>query len=210
MKKYAIGIVFLISCLLSSCTKATSTEPGGSSLDTMHTEVAATLTKQVTNIPPTVTLPPDFTATIRNTITLFPTLTPMEITNTPVARENITPKPCDNAAYVSDVTIPDGSIMKPGEIFTKTWKIQNTGTCDWTTSYSIIFSYGNELDGGTTRIPSPVRSGNVGDISVNMVAPTTPGTYTGYWLMRNEVGDTFGEYVFVKIIVSGKTSTPEE
>jgi len=210
MKRYAIGIILLTCCFLSSCTKTTSTETEEASLNALHTEVAATLTKQVTIVQATATITPSMTATIFQTSTLFPTMTPMEITYTPVPRVNSTPILCDNAAYVSDVTIPDGSILKPGEKFTKTWKIQNTGTCDWTTAYSIIFSYGNELDGGTTKIPSPVRSGNVGEISVDMIAPTNPGTYVGYWLMRNEKGDTFGEYVFVKIIVPGETSTPDD
>ena len=38
---------------------------------------------------------------------------------------------CNNAAYVSDVTVADGDDMAPGETFTKTWELLNTGSCSW-------------------------------------------------------------------------------
>src|SRR6185295_11416560 len=38
---------------------------------------------------------------------------------------------CNNSVFVADITIPDGSVLKPGEDFTKIWRIQNTGNCRW-------------------------------------------------------------------------------
>src|SRR5512141_2699521 len=32
---------------------------------------------------------------------------------------------CNNSAFVADVTIPDGTVMKPGKDFVKTWSIKN-------------------------------------------------------------------------------------
>jgi len=44
----------------------------------------------------------------------------------------------NNALFVSDVTITDGTVLAPGEAFTKTWRFQNTGTCDWDEKYTIV------------------------------------------------------------------------
>mgnify|MGYP001814958231 FL=1 len=38
---------------------------------------------------------------------------------------------CLNAAYVSDVTIPDNTRFDGGEEFVKTWRVRNNGTCPW-------------------------------------------------------------------------------
>ena len=46
---------------------------------------------------------------------------------------------CDAAAFVRDVTIPDGTIVEPGRDFTKTWRLKNVGTCSWTTAYALVF-----------------------------------------------------------------------
>lgn len=47
-------------------------------------------------------------------------------TNTPIPPTN-TPQPCDQADFVQDVSIPDGTRMLPGQAFTKTWRLRNVG-----------------------------------------------------------------------------------
>ena len=37
--------------------------------------------------------------------------------------------------YVADVTIPDGTVMSPNAALVKTWKVKNSGTCDWDASF---------------------------------------------------------------------------
>ena len=95
---------------------------------------------------------------------------------------------CDNSAFVSDVTIPDGTMIKPGEKFTKTWRMYNSGTCNWTTSYKIAFDSGDAMGGATTVLPAQVNSGSQMDISVAMMAPTFNGTFKGNWRMQNATG----------------------
>jgi hypothetical protein len=51
------------------------------------------------------------------------------------ARPPLSPVPvsrCDAAAFVSDVTYPDGSDVTLGSTFTKIWRLKNVGTCTWT------------------------------------------------------------------------------
>ncbi len=42
--------------------------------------------------------------------------------------------------FVADISIPDGTIVAPGSIITKTWKLKNIGTCTITRDYKIVWS----------------------------------------------------------------------
>lgn len=100
---------------------------------------------------------------------------------------------CNLARLVQSVTIPDGTIMLPGEKFTKIWRIQNIGTCTWTTDYKITFVTGNQLGAESTyNLPNRVRPGERIDIAVPMITPTEKGTYAGHWMLCNESGGRFG------------------
>lgn len=118
-------------------------------------------------------------------------------------------KPCDNAAYVADVTIPDGTVMSPGQVFTKKWKLLNTGSCTWSTSYKVGFDSGTLMGGTPSFVTVPVPSGNQTDIAVSLTAPSTAGSYTGTWRMQNGAGQPFGSFITVVIAVgSSATVTP--
>ncbi len=106
-----------------------------------------------------------------------------------------TPEPaCTNQAqFVRDVTVPDGTRVDPGESFTKTWRLSNSGTCTWTTDYALVHSAGYSLLGQNVIVlPTEVEPGDLFDISVNMKAPMIEGSYEGFWKLRNEKGGFFG------------------
>jgi ABC-type amino acid transport substrate-binding protein len=120
-----------------------------------------------------------------------------------------TPPPaqiCDYMTFVADLTVPDGTQINPGQGFTKTWRIQNTGTCTWDASYTFAFVQGNAMSGQTQNINGSVAPGQTYDVSVNMTAPTTPGNYGGEWQMVNGQGVPFGTRVWVHIVVPGSTT----
>ena len=137
-------------------------------------------------------------AMTQNAPTAVPaTATPVPATSTPVRPTN-TAVPtavsyCDWVAFVKDVTIPDGTQLSTGEVFTKTWRLQNRGTCTWTPDYMLVFSGGDPM-GSTTavRLPGYVAPGQTVDVSVTLTAPTSTGYYTGYWMLRNPSGALFG------------------
>jgi len=108
---------------------------------------------------------------------------------------------CYNAAFVSDVTIPDGTEMKPGDTFTKTWEIQNTGTCDWNENFKITFVGGDLFGSDTTKTRRYIGAGNVVKISLKMVAPSGSGTVTSSWRMADDSGNLFGQIFTVKIVL---------
>lgn len=101
---------------------------------------------------------------------------------------------CDAAAFVTDVSIPDGTSLSGGAAFTKTWRVTNIGTCTWTTSYKLVFSGGDYMGASASsfNLPSNVLPGQTIDLSVNLTAPITSGTFSGYWKLRNAAGTDFG------------------
>jgi hypothetical protein len=114
-----------------------------------------------------------------------PTLLPLP-TSTPV---------CDRAAAGNpiDISIPDGTQLQPGQSFTKSWQLLNSGTCAWTTSYAIRFFYGELMSAPELLyLERDVRPGDQMIISVDLIAPTGPGTYQGNWKIQNATGQLFG------------------
>jgi len=114
-----------------------------------------------------------------------------------------------NATYVADVTVPDNTVFAPGKAFTKTWRMRNSGTCTWKTGTQLVFLSGNPMGGPTAAgIPSVVPDSNT-DVSVDLVAPSTPGTYRSTWQLQSPDGVRFGSQVYVQIIVPEPvTATP--
>jgi len=100
------------------------------------------------------------------------------------------------ASFVQDITVPDGTSFSPGQAFTKTWRLRNAGTCAWTSGYQLVFHQGASLgvpSGYAQSLTSGVVApGQTIDISVNLIAPMTAGTYRGYWRMREPGGLFFG------------------
>jgi hypothetical protein len=125
------------------------------------------------------------------------TVTPVPATSTSVPPTN-TPVPtavsyCDWVKFIKDVTIPDGTQLSTNEVFTKTWRLQNRGTCTWTPDYMLVYTSGSQM-GPTTavRLNGYVAPGQTVDVSVTLTAPASVGSYTGYWMLRNPSGNLFG------------------
>jgi hypothetical protein len=96
-------------------------------------------------------------------------------------------------AFVADVTVPDGTTISSTERFTKTWRFQNAGTCTWTSAYRFVFVSGDQM-GAPASIPMPriVTPGETVDISIDLTAPETAGTYKGVWSFEDHTGKRFG------------------
>lgn len=121
----------------------------------------------------------------------------------------------NQAAFIKDVTIEDGSILEPGQSFTKTWRIQNMGSCTWNSAYQLAFVSGDML-GGALSWPltdTQVPPGAIVDVSVQLRAPDEPGSYRGYWRFRDSSGESFGltsgGSIWVDIIVEAGSSGEE-
>ncbi len=191
--------------LLTACNFPGSTSQSTLSPDLIYTAAAQTLTAQQTQasqgtpiVLPSVTsqaATPTSPVVIIATNTSLPPTSTTQPTNTPIpATPTATPIPCDRGQFVKDVTIPDDTQIAAGTTFVKTWRIQNNGSCTWTSSYALVFYNGDAMSGPAS---APITNGTVPpgstiDISATLIAPTTPGTYKGNWRLRNGSGAIFG------------------
>jgi hypothetical protein len=98
------------------------------------------------------------------------------------------------ATFIEDVTYEDGTIVSPGQSFIKTWRIKNVGTCTWNSEYQLVFDSGDAMSGPNSIQLTVVHipPGETLDISVELTAPETPGTYRGDWKFRDPYGNIFG------------------
>lgn len=114
-----------------------------------------------------------------------------------------TPAGCQfNAVFVTDVTIPDNSVIGAAQAFNKVWRLQNTGSCPWAASTLLNFVGGNRLGAQATAPVPPTAPGATADIPVTMYAPSAPGVYEGIWQLEDN-GLFFGPRVSVVIQVPG-------
>ncbi|MEP7134765.1 MAG: NBR1-Ig-like domain-containing protein [Chloroflexota bacterium] len=115
---------------------------------------------------------------------------------------------CTVSASLIGETPPDGTILKPGEYFWKTWTLQNTGTCTWDTSYQLVYWSGDLMDGLVSYpLPEAVPANGQKDIAIYLRAPATEGTFTGYWKLQTPWQTSFGvggydEPIYAQVTVS--------
>jgi hypothetical protein len=104
-----------------------------------------------------------------------------------------TPSPCTDRIDLDGGTVPDGTYFDSGEAFTKTWRLINVGTCTWNTDYALVFHSGDIMGGSVEMLLSdPVPPGETLEASIDLIAPAVDGSYIGYWMLRNAMGETFG------------------
>ena len=132
------------------------------------------------------------------------------VDTTPTPTPTVATAKCvDNAEYVADVTVPDNSRLAPGEAFTKTWRVKNTGTCAWKESYKLVYSRDQQMGGpAQIAISDTVPAGDTTEVSVPLVAPGSPGKYSGSWRMADDKGVLFGERLTVVISVGDGKANP--
>jgi len=175
----ALFTLLLTSCGLSETdvqsTVGAAVANAISTVNAQYTQIAL-LTPSVTNTP-LATSTPAFTNT------------PAVTATTSLLTGGGATSGCDVMTFVADVTVSDGDEITANTPFTKTWSVKNDGTCEWTTSYLLIYSSGDQMGGPTsTPLTASVPAGTTTNVSVNLTAPSTPGTYTGYWAIANASG----------------------
>jgi len=197
MNKKMIPAVTLLALLMLNACNFPFAAKNQSETDALATAVAQTVQAMDQQPPPAgqPTLPPQ---PAQPTNTPLPTLTSGPQATVPPAA---TAKPCNKAQFISE-TIPDDTEFAPGEAFTKTWTLKNTGTCTWNTNYKLIFASGDAMGGpASVALASSVAPNEQVTLSVNLTAPTGGGTYTGYWKMQADDNEQYAQvYVRVKTV----------
>jgi len=210
VKRVLLGSILLWAILLSACSFSSTNS--ANTLSAIYTAAAQTIVAQQPTVEQTDTPMPTDTASMltpTDSGSTTPTVLPTLVSFLPTSATS--GSGC-NSSYVADATIPDGTVMSPGQTFVKTWTLQNTGSCTWDTSFTMRFFSGDQMSGGNGTVSSSVAPGGQGNVSVSLTAPTTAGTYTGNWRLADDSGITFGEIVDVVIDVNGNapTETPAD
>ncbi|MFG1696134.1 NBR1-Ig-like domain-containing protein [Nonomuraea sp. NPDC049309] len=126
------------------------------------------------------------TGTAAPTATATPATTPG---TTPAAEQTpaASASPRDDSVFEQDVTYPDGSVVRAGQRFDKTWRIRNAGEVHWHDRYL------TRMNDTPCKAPKrvgigPVRPGESVDITVRVRAAKSPGRCKIYWKMTDEDG----------------------
>lgn len=190
MNKFFTSLTILAIGLLVGCNLPGSHPSQTMSPEVVFTQVAQTVAAELTR----VSLLPSPSFLNLPTSSLTPE--PSEISSHTPAQILL---PCLLVGYnraTIDVTVPDDTIMSPNQAFIKTWRLKNIGTCTWDSTYQLVFDRGNGM-GIPSNYSQPLTNGTVApgqevDVSVNLIAPTKRGTFTGYWRFRDPHGVYFG------------------
>ncbi len=207
-------IALLSACIPGQKTPEQSSEPT-TDMNLLRTEVAQTIVAQVTyeaaltkaaepsqtpivetamigevqeEPTATETLPVvTYTAT-----EVIPSLTPTRTVQ--VNYPTWTPTYYIDQAELSSQTPNDGAYIRAGSDFDIVFTIKNTGTRAWNTKFYLKFVSGvsGQTQNGTPvtlmYIPSGVAVGSTVTLVIDMVAPSSPGTYSSNWALYNDDG----------------------
>jgi hypothetical protein len=190
-----------------------------------ETAQAASPTPAVTDTPEATNTPLITDTPLSGTsfVTPFSFATPSEATKTPLLSPTLglgtpsatpfsiatLPPPvsasCDNAAFVADVTYPDGTAVEGGSLIIKTWRFKNLGPCSWNRNYTLIYGWGGTgtdwADRFPVNFPGVVNPGDTMDISVRLFIPNKTGGYGMYCRLQNDKGYNFGPQFAVFVVV---------
>jgi hypothetical protein len=175
-KTRLFNLLIIIALFLSACNLPSK------NVEDIASTAAAQTVEALLSATPSGIVTPSFTP-----LPTLATLTPIPLpisTNTPVSTATTN---CNVAQFITDVTIPDGTIMTPNQAFTKKWRIKNIGSCSWT-GFSLVFDSGDAMSGPATKAISALNSGQEVDLEVGLTAPATPGNYRGYWRINTNGG----------------------
>lgn len=198
MKKY----FFIITILILGISLAGCNYPGQAT-PTTQVDVLNTVAAQTFQAQQTINAQTEQAAQEIATATNTPTATEGETTSSPEPEQpTATPTPTptkttkvdrDQAAF-NDETIEDGTNFDPGESFTKTWTLENTGTRTWDEDYDVVFVSGDAMDAPASQqlTDSEIEPGETVTIAMDLVAPLSAGTHRGEFKLRNADGVLFG------------------
>ncbi len=224
-------ILILLALLLAGC--GGSAEPN-MDVDAVMTASIGTMVASFFGTQTAMYTPPSPTSSA--TETRFPTPTPFVPlnvlpTSTPTWPLGMLPSPtitgtlptatvnagalgygCNNLAFVRDVNVPNGTVVQAEQDFTKTWKVENTGSCKWMFLYHVLFLSGTNFDPIYNNLGKLVEPGSWAEISVVLSAPKRPGTYSASFRF-SDGSHMFGATLGVTIVVEANqinTSIPSD
>jgi hypothetical protein len=106
--------------------------------------------------------------------------------------------------FISDVTLPDGTVVAPGSKVCKIWKLGNCGSQDWPSGTKLLHVGGDSLLEHPEEpiVVDPAAANGEVDVAVNLVAPEDAGRYISYFRLCGPRGMRFGQRIWVMLVVA--------
>ena len=207
--KLVMMLAVLTALVLSACGGSEAEATPTLAMEQIQTLAVMTFQAQLTQTAlanPTSTPAP--TNTVQVVTFAAPTTSSVGIPTNTVASSGGAASACYGLAYVSDVTIPDNTAVTPGQSFTKTWKVLNSGSCAWEPGFTFNVVSGEAIGGVALKLNQKVEPGRQYEFSIPMVVPTNKtGELKGTWRLSDANGNFFGDGVYVLVKVSGTAAT---
>jgi hypothetical protein len=152
-------------------------------------------------VTPTLYIPPT-QESIPDIITQIPSAADLE-----AGKDTLSPGPAPSPdcmpglVFLSDITIPDGTIVIPGELLDKRWLVENSGSCNWDRQFSLRLIAGPDMGAQPEIALFPARSGTQAEIRILFTAPPEQGTHRSAWQAQDPQGNLFGDPIFIEVIV---------
>ena len=236
LKRSRFLFILIICLLLAGCSIIS---PSTIRRKILHIEEElfsqATITMPVL-VTSTYTLTPSLvpTATTKptETFTPSPTIRPTIIYSSPtleyLSTEALPVSLRDGINQMADVTIPDDTVLKPNQLFIKSWRMTNSGDSTWeegtklmmdttfttglpTVVKAIFLKENDWIDftpGGWGNRVYNVAPGTRVDLALILRAPEQPGSYQISFRLVNQKGEIINTNFWMRFFVQAPTETP--
>ncbi len=111
----------------------------------------------------------------------------------------------NNLTLVESLSIPDQSVVQPGQSLDKRWLVENSGSCNWDARYRLKLVYGVDLGATTEQAIYPARSGADVTLRILFTAPPEAGKYQSSWQAFDPQGQPFGDPLTLVVLVGSAT-----
>jgi next-to-BRCA1 protein 1 len=114
----------------------------------------------------------------------------------------------NDAQFMEDLTLPDGTQVLPGAALDKRWLVLNRGECAWGPDYRLVQIGDSRIEGPDARALYPAVAGTQAVWQVQLVAPQEEGEFISRWRAQAPDGTLFGDEVYVLVVVDASPLTP--
>ncbi len=119
-------------------------------------------------------------------------------------------EPCSYRAQVlGGETTPLGTTLDVNAAFEKTWRVKNSGSCNWD-GVQLVFVRGEAMTETTVVAVASTAAGAIVPVTVPLTAPGVEGVHAGVWRLRSPSGQDFGPVLNLMVFTRPGCSLPPQ
>lgn len=132
---------------------------------------------------------------------------PKPVQHVETARPAVPTLPKPALRFVKDVTFADGTVVQPGALFKKAWRVRNDGSHPWPEGSVLVSVGGDVMSNQDYKEPLPVlKPDEETEIALQLNAPHLPGMYTSYFRAQTKDQQYFGQRLWASVVVADQES----